>query len=246
MEALLNFDLANAYFESLTTEDFLQALAELELSENDLKMLQAIYQAERSTLTAKQMTQALGYKHFGAANLHFGKLGHRFADRLQVSLEYPIMALATMDWPNQECEWTLRPQLSRALESLKLVHREDDDASNLSTEQLLTEGRLLQATTNTYERNVTARRLCIEHYGTSCCVCGFSFERSYGEAFRDFIHVHHLKELSEISQEYIVDPIKDLRPVCPNCHAVIHQRRPAYTIQEVREFLRTSLQMGAS
>ncbi len=32
-----------------------------------------------------------------------------------------------------------------------------------------------------------------------------------------FIHVHHLKPLSEVGYEYRVDPIRDLRPVCPNC-----------------------------
>ena len=37
--------------------------------------------------------------------------------------------------------------------------------------------------------------------------------------------------------QYEVDPIKDLRPVCPNCHAVLHRRIPAYRIEEVRAFL---------
>ena len=52
-----------------------------------------------------------------------------------------------------------------------------------------------------------------------------------------FIHVHHLRQLSEIRKEYLVDPIKDLRPVCPNCHAVLHLRNPAYSIEEVLAFL---------
>jgi predicted HNH restriction endonuclease len=29
----------------------------------------------------------------------------------------------------------------------------------------------------------------------------------------------------------------DLRPVCPNCHAVLHHRVPAFSIEEVRTFL---------
>jgi hypothetical protein len=32
-----------------------------------------------------------------------------------------------------------------------------------------------------YERNPIARRQCIEHYGTDCYVCRFSFGRIYGE-----------------------------------------------------------------
>ena len=37
--------------------------------------------------------------------------------------------------------------------------------------------------------------------------------------------------------DYEVDPVRDLRPVCPNCHAVLHRREPPYSLDEVREFL---------
>ena len=37
---------------------------------------------------------------------------------------------------------------------------------------------------------------------------------------------------------YEVDSINDLVPVCPNCHAMIHRRKPAaYTIEGVKEFV---------
>ena len=101
----------------------------------------------------------------------------------------------------------------------------------------LAEGAVRRVSINSYERNAEARRMCIEQYGTSCCICGFNFETMYGELFNDFIHVHHLRPLSEITAEYIIDPVKDLRPVCPNCHAVLHRRSPAYSLEEVREFL---------
>jgi len=67
-----------------------------------------------------------------------------------------------------------------------------------------------------------ARQQCIEHYGSRCSVCDFDFEQVFGERGRGFIHVHHLKPLSEIQDEYEIDPIQDLRPICPNCHAMIH------------------------
>jgi len=35
----------------------------------------------------------------------------------------------------------------------------------------------------------------------------------------------------------IVDPVKDLRPVCPNCHAVIHLRGGCLSIEEVQELI---------
>lgn len=88
---------------------------------------------------------------------------------------------------------------------------------------------------NSYERNPIARKKCIEHYGAKCAVpnCSFDFEELYGGIGKGFIHVHHLTQLSDIGQGYEVDPVKDLRPVCPNCHAMLHQKNPPYTINEL-------------
>jgi 5-methylcytosine-specific restriction enzyme A len=68
-------------------------------------------------------------------------------------------------------------------------------------------------------------------------VCGFNFEETWGELGKDFIHVHHLKEISSVGEEYEVDPINDLIPVCPNCHAMLHHRRPALSVGELQSYL---------
>lgn len=100
------------------------------------------------------------------------------------------------------------------------------------------EGAVREVTVNAYERSPEARDRCIAHHGTSCVICGFDFGRVYGTVVEGFIHVHHLKPLSEIGKEYRVDPVKDLRPVCPNCHAVLHAQKPAFSIEEVLGFLK--------
>ncbi len=87
---------------------------------------------------------------------------------------------------------------------------------------------------NRYERDRRARERCIAHYGARCAVCDLSFEERYGKAMTGFIHVHHLTPLSQIRETYCVDPVKDLRPICPNCHAVVHSRYPAMSIEEAR------------
>lgn len=101
----------------------------------------------------------------------------------------------------------------------------------------LPEGLRQRVSVNVYERNPRARRECILHYGTSCIICGFNFEERYGKVGAGLIHVHHLTPLSEIGEEYYINPINDLRPVCPNCHAIIHRNNPPYTIEEVITFL---------
>jgi 5-methylcytosine-specific restriction protein A len=90
---------------------------------------------------------------------------------------------------------------------------------------------------NRYERDQRAREKCIERYGARCDLCNFDFEAVYGSAMAGFIQVHHLKPLSDVGTEYQVDPVRDLRPVCPNCHAVLHHREPPYSLDEVRQFL---------
>lgn len=102
------------------------------------------------------------------------------------------------------------------------------------------EGASRQVLVNTFERNAAARSRCIAHYGTACVVCGFDFGRAYGAIADGYIHVHHLKPLSTINKEYEVDPIADLRPVCANCHSVIHLGRELRTIEEVRRMMAAS------
>jgi 5-methylcytosine-specific restriction protein A len=100
------------------------------------------------------------------------------------------------------------------------------------------EGQMLRVVVTKYERVPRARRICIEEYGCKCQVCDFDFERRYGEIGKDYIHVHHLREISSIGEEYILDAIRDLRPVCPNCHAMLHTSKPALTIAALKAIIR--------
>lgn len=107
----------------------------------------------------------------------------------------------------------------------------------LSENNTYREGSKRQIIVNAYERDPKARKKCIEHHGTSCVICGFSFLAVFGHEAEDFIHVHHLKPLAEIGIEYEVDPVNDLRPVCPNCHAVIHLGGRTRSLEEVKSML---------
>lgn len=106
---------------------------------------------------------------------------------------------------------------------------------DLASPAPMLEGAAKLILVNNYERNDKARKACIEHYGARCSVCDMSFKEHYGSLGADYIHVHHLVELSSIGKEYAIDPLRDLRPVCPNCHAMLHRRDPAFTIGELKK-----------
>ncbi|MEX2490479.1 MAG: HNH endonuclease [Nitrospirales bacterium] len=122
-------------------------------------------------------------------------------------------------------------------EHLAFMQSDPIHPEEVGSDESLIEGAKKQVTVNAFERNVMARRQCIARYGYRCRVCAFDFEKAYGKIGRKFIHVHHLFELSTIGTEYTINPVRDLRPVCPNCHAMLHKRKPAYTIEELQGYL---------
>lgn len=96
------------------------------------------------------------------------------------------------------------------------------------------EGAKKLVTVNAYERNIKARDKCIEHWGINCQGCGINFELVYGSIGKMFIHVHHIKPISEIGEAYEVDPINDLIPLCPNCHSMVHRAKTQMTVTDIK------------
>lgn len=141
--------------------------------------------------------------------------------------------------------------LSRAAELIRLAYdvagtstrkKRQSRPIELASEELPSgiqyfEGAARHVVVNAYERNAKARKACIRHYGSRCVVCEFDFQEKYGEAAAGFIHVHHVVPIAQVGVEYQLDPVRDLRPVCPNCHAVIHRREPPYSMDEVQAML---------
>ncbi len=150
-------------------------------------------------------------------------------------------------WNSQASGIRIKPESAQELERLRqsLVCSPDPVAAVMDSmigEETIgpgtfPEGAVRQISVNVFERNADARRICLEHHGMRCSVCKMTFAERYGSIANDFIHVHHLRQLALVGKDYQVDPIADLRPVCPNCHAMIHLRTPPYSIDDIREML---------
>jgi 5-methylcytosine-specific restriction protein A len=118
-------------------------------------------------------------------------------------------------------------------ESEKTFHLPDE----IPAGQDVYEGAKRRVYVNRYERSPKARAACIAHYGCKCLVCQLNFGETYGVLGAGYIHVHHIVPLSTIDGSYKVDPINDLRPVCPNCHAMLHRGSETLSIGDLKKLL---------
>lgn len=146
-----------------------------------------------------------------------------------------------LDWDHIQASGVLAP--ATAAERLEVIWAGATETFTSPEEdgaEPLTEGEPVRVKVNRYERNPKARAACLAYYGATCQVCDLDFPKRYGGIGDGFIHVHHLKEMSTIGTSYNVDPIEDLRPVCPNCHAMLHTRKPAFTIEELKARMRNA------
>ena len=113
---------------------------------------------------------------------------------------------------------------------------------NIDPSKKIYEGAKKIIEVNRYERNKDAREKCIDHYGSNCTICSKNFFEEYGEIGNGFIHVHHKLPLSEVGVEYEVDPIKDLIPICPNCHSMLHRKMDGryLSVEELKQLYKNN------
>jgi len=130
---------------------------------------------------------------------------------------------------NDGPDWKCGPINSKT--KMPAVLSEDDD------DEKYLEGTTRTVTATTHERNPQARQKCLDKFGYKCAACKFDFETVYGAHGKSFIHVHHLTPLSKINKQYQVNPIKDLVPLCPNCHAMVHRGKHMLSIRELKKLL---------
>lgn len=130
---------------------------------------------------------------------------------------------------------TVRSRLERSG-----VSNADLYPDELHRQRKYVEGAALSVLVNAIERDPRARRACLKFHGYRCAACDLLFSERYGSIGEHFIHVHHLKPLSLVVGPHAVDPQKDLAPVCPNCHAMLHKREPPMSIAALRKLLRAN------
>lgn len=134
--------------------------------------------------------------------------------------------------------------LDRYIEFLQIKAKQDtlSKSANPQTEdeiQQATEGLLKEVKYFRSKRNRAIRDQCAERDHYTCQVCGFNFEKVYGERGKKFIEVHHINPMANFDGEHEIK-VEDLISLCSNCHSMIHYGGDFLDIDELRKTIKTS------
>jgi len=100
------------------------------------------------------------------------------------------------------------------------------------------EGKRKYRYTAYYERKPKNRKDAIKFHGYTCMACRFNFEKCYGKIGKNFIHVHHIKPVSQIGKSMSINPKKDMIVLCPNCHSMVHRnKKKTLTLSDLKKIL---------
>ena len=114
----------------------------------------------------------------------------------------------------------------------------------LNENEIIMEAKISERNVAIRSRSQKLRDTAIEHYTQEgrirCLACKFEFYRAYGETGKNYIEIHHLKPIYELSPETkinISEALGNVAPLCANCHRIVHRRKPPYAISELKEII---------
>lgn len=112
------------------------------------------------------------------------------------------------------------------------------------TEEEINEGLSQETTTKTRTRSTKLRKYALKYYTQKnqikCTVCNFNFAKTYGQYGQQYIEFHHIKPIATYDKKGLKTNLKqainNLRPVCANCHRIIHRHH--LTLKELQKALK--------
>jgi predicted HNH restriction endonuclease len=236
----------------ITVTQYKKAISEL--SDTRKKILLRIY-ANQPFDSTLDIADVLGYPNVGSVNVHVGTIGRSICKYLSITptetyehsgVLRPSYFLAVHEYYN-DTGWVMNSNLRKAIEDLNWPEIITlDNYDRLTTEvktvrrKLFKEGKLLQVLVSRYERDPKARKACIKLHGNKCIGCEIDFKKLYGKDIPDIIHVHHIKPLAGYQKERATDIAKDLVPLCPNCHSVVHSHNSLMSMNELKRRIKTA------
>lgn len=213
------------------------------LTDDERDMLIIHYNAPNQKITARQMTALLGWEGQWA-NTAYGKLGRKIASQLdwrppetREDGSFIVAALVTGSVEDGRFIWTLRPEISDAMEQLRWPGLFKNELYDNGGPLGIIERKLL-VWQRTIERNSRAASFAKNKRGFRCEACGMTFAENYGALGEGFIEAHHLYPLSRLvigeERRYSED---EFAVLCSNCHRMIHRWHDCSDLEGFRKML---------
>lgn len=222
--------------------------ARVEWTDDELQASVAAYR--EMMLLDKAGTAYVKEEYYRQLEARFGRGAGGYARRMQ-NISY-LLDSRGLPWlpglkPQENVGVNVEPRLLGFLEELFTeLTPPATFAEDIDDPQGVIEGAKKQVTVNAYERDASAKARCIKRWGCVCVVCTFDFGDEFGELGEGFIHVHHLKPIHTIGEAYVLIPEEDLRPVCPNCHAMLHRKKDVLSIEDLQAIRMAQLERLAA
>ena len=158
-----------------------------------------------------------------------------FRDLTDVSWQHFSLVIAKNYQNDDESMKALNDVLFDFMCILLLLQSVKIDWTGSNEDEAREEGALKLSLTRKFERSRINRAICLRHHGFRCQGCGLLLQEIYGPLGANVIHVHHIVPVSKMGESYVLDPKKDLVPLCPNCHNIVHRIDPPVPIDSLRE-----------
>lgn len=120
----------------------------------------------------------------------------------------------------------------------KLVSYDDYDSYGEDIDYTASEGKIFTQLHKKKERNKTIvkkkkEQVLKKHGCLKCEICSFDFVEKYGHNLgHEFSECHHINPIAD--NDEVNTKLSDLIIICPNCHRMIHRRRPWLTVDDLK------------
>lgn len=119
----------------------------------------------------------------------------------------------------------------------------NDNKKHFIPEDEISEGKLVTTVTKTRKRSAKLREYAFDYYNKigeiKCAVCGFDFEKRYGNYGKNYIEFHHINPISVYEENGEITNLEEARknlvPLCSNCHKIIHRNN--ITVEQLKEVI---------
>ena len=189
---------------------------------NQLEENRIAFDFYRASLEEMKCKLGYDFNHVETTTLSFPESCYYFS--VQCKSSY-LETLDGMDYHYENFSPIIRNYWGLVVSFISHFFVEDDN--------LPLEGMQVSSESTSYERHPIYRKICLAFYGYKCQICHEDLTSKYGKLAENYIEVHHIEPVSTYEIPKVINPVVDLIPVCPNCHAMLHRRKPPLTPEEL-------------